>query len=419
METAAFILATDERGLERVYGSPVVRRLVLMMHRAGISSVHLIGRASLYTSALRDLIPATAFHEAPDPDSLTRIVEEIPLQEKQRVLLMKANLVTDRSLLARMLERGGEEGEVVFMSGVVGSISDGLSLVRRSYVVSILQALWSDREDSQAWDKRSVMEGAWGLPCGLHEGVEGMRVSEARLLDALAGQKNDDGFLARHVDRRVSRFFSKRLARTSVTPNQITLFGVMVGLLGAFFISRADYGSHLLGALLFLACVVVDGMDGEVARLKLLQSEFGHYLDVISDNVVHVAIFACMALGLFRQTGDAVYVKAFLFMLAGFGLCLVSVYYNILKRDPDDLARSPATLRLMALMANRDFAYLVVALAVIDRLNWFLMGAAAGTFIFSAVLWGVGLRERSRMRKDVDEQLPKNVQMQGARHPEE
>ena len=402
MERTALILAPDERGLRKIYTVPAVRRLVLMLHRAGISSVHLIGVTSPYKAVLGDILPSSAFHETAGPESLTEIAGGIPLQAGQRVLIMRANLVTDSSLIARMLGHVYEKRQVLFMGGASRSAADGLFLAGGSSVVPILQALWSHGEQNpETWGDLSFVEGAWGLPCALQEGEAQRRGAESRLLQALSAQKNDDGFLARHLDRRVSRFFSRRLARTSVTPNQITLSGVLVGVLGALFISQADYVSHVVGALLFLCCVVVDGMDGEVARLKLQQSEWGHYLDIISDNVVHVILFVCIAIGLFRQTGDTVYVKAFLLMLVGFGLCAVSVYYNILKRDPDDLSRSPAMLRLMALMANRDFAYLVVVFAAADCLGWFLIGASAGTYVFSGALWGVNLFEKLTVRKEL------------------
>jgi hypothetical protein len=41
----------------------------------------------------------------------------------------------------------------------------------------------------------------------------------------------------------------------------------------------------------------------------------------------------------------------------------------------------------MALMSNRDFAYILVVLALVGRLHWFLIGAAFGTILFAATLW--------------------------------
>jgi phosphatidylglycerophosphate synthase len=389
MVKTAIILAPDERGLQLVYGIPAVRRLVLLAHRSGIHSVQVVGRAKPYLSVLSDLIPVHAFHEAEDRASLAPFVESLGFQDGERVLILRANLVIDAPSIARLIEEENKK-KVVLLTGLEKNGPDRLFMATAVDILPMLQALWSGEPlDSKIEEKASRLEGADGLPHAVGQG-EGREISERHLLKALAAQtKFSDGFLARTVARRISRFFSKRLAHTRITPNQITMIGVTIGLLGAYFLAQPTYEARLLGALLFLFCVIVDGVDGEVARLKLQETSFGHYLDIVTDNVVHVVLFVAIAFGLYRETGDAGYMRALLFLLAGFVLCAVSVYYLILKREPDELRRSPATLRLMALMTNRDFAYLVVALALVNRLNWFLKGAAVGSFLFAATLWAV------------------------------
>jgi len=81
--------------------------------------------------------------------------------------------------------------------------------------------------------------------------------------------------------------------------------------------------------------------------------------------------------------------------MGGFGLSIVAVYHCILRRSPDELRRSPITIRLMTLLASRDFAYLVVVLAIFNRLSWFLIGAAAGSYLFAAALWIISIREKA------------------------
>ena len=279
-----------------------------------------------------------------------------------------------------------------------GKGTDGLYLGGPSDLVPVLKGLWSaDLFPGGIQDNAHCIPGVAGLPHTVGREDDGITISEAKLTSALSEQTAaNDGFLARHFDRRISRFFSKRLSHSRITPNQITLCGVAIGLMGAFLLSQPGYWSQLIGALLFLFCVIVDGVDGEVARLKLQETRFGHYLDIITDNLVHVAIFTAIALGLYHGTGNSHYLVALGFLIGGFGLCAVAVYHCILKRKPDTLRQSPKTLRMMALVTNRDFAYLVVALAVIHRLNWFLMAAAAGTYLFATALWVLSLYEQRR-----------------------
>jgi phosphatidylglycerophosphate synthase len=391
MVKTAIILAPDEKGLQLVYGIPAVRRLVLLAHRSGIQSVQVVGRSKPYLSVLSDLVPVNAFHEVEDRALLAPLVESLGFQDGERVLALRANLVIDAPSIARMIEEENKKKSVLLTS-LEKNGTDRLFMASASNILPILQALWSGEPlDSKIEEKASCLEGADGLPYAVGDG-EGRKVSEERLLKVLATQtKSDDGFLARTVSRRISRFFSKRLAHTSITPNQITVIGVIIGLIGAYFLAEPSYGARLVGAFLFLFCVIVDGVDGEVARLKLQETSFGHYLDIVTDNVVHVVLFVAIALGLYRETGEAGYLVALLFLLAGFMLCAVSVYHLILRREPDELRRSPATLRLMALMTNRDFAYLVAALALVNRLSWFLKGAAVGSFLFAATLFAVSI----------------------------
>ncbi len=59
-----------------------------------------------------------------------------------------------------------------------------------------------------------------------------------------------------------------------------------------------------VGALLFLAHSILDGCDGELARLKFQESRFGGIIDYWGDNVVHIAVFACMAVGWCLSIGE-------------------------------------------------------------------------------------------------------------------
>ena len=63
-------------------------------------------------------------------------------------------------------------------------------------------------------------------------------VAERRLMRTLV--KETDGFMARHVERPISLQISRRLARTAITPNQMTVISVAVGIFGApFFLSAS------------------------------------------------------------------------------------------------------------------------------------------------------------------------------------
>jgi phosphatidylglycerophosphate synthase len=225
------------------------------------------------------------------------------------------------------------------------------------------------------------------LPVFLHR-PEDSRLAESLLVSALAAAtQGSDGMLARWVDRPLSRRLSPVLAARRTSPHAVTLAGTTVGCLGALLLAQGGYWPHLLGALLFLAAVVLDGVDGEVARLTVRETRFGHYLDIITDNLVHLAVFCGIAWGLSRQAADVRHLYALALLLPGFGLSALAAYLVLTRIELPPECWPSWTRRLVAALNSRDFAYVVVLLAMMDRLAWFLWGAAVGSNVFAGCLF--------------------------------
>jgi phosphatidylglycerophosphate synthase len=199
--------------------------------------------------------------------------------------------------------------------------------------------------------------------------------------------------MARLVDRRLSWRLSLRLARTRTTPNQVTIINTALGFGCAALLASTSYWLRLSGALLFLLSITLDGVDGEVARLRMLESPFGERLDVLTDNVVHVAVFAGMAIGCYRQTYSSAYFYVLAVLLAGFGACALSVNRAM------NVAGGEAHrwISRVERATGRDFAYILVVLAIFNRLYYFIWGAAIGTHLFALSLWRLTSAYRKRM----------------------
>jgi phosphatidylglycerophosphate synthase len=396
---SAVIVAPDEKGSLPVFGIPAVRRLVLLALQMGLERIHIVGQVNPLRPVLSGLLSPDAFHQVGDPELLDQVVNKLALSKTESVLVLRANHVVDQFSLRQL--KDAITGPDLYFIGTKGTEdTDNIYVASPAHLVSLLHALWScDASNLKILEPAHHVQGASGLPYAIDKGEDQTEISEAKLVAALAFQtKERDGFLARHLDRRVSRFISKRLAHTRVRPNQITLFGTTIGLAGAFFLSRPGYWPQLIGSLLFLFFAVIDGVDGEVSRLRLQNSRFGYYLDMITDNIVNVSIFAGIAFGLYHNTADRIYLNLLLLLMGGFGFCAISVYYNILRRTQDELKQSPKITRFMALLTNSDFAYLVVACALFRRLNWFLIATAVGTYLFAGILWAMNLHVKRRLR---------------------
>lgn len=212
-----------------------------------------------------------------------------------------------------------------------------------------------------------------------------LRRAERFLLDGLV--KDTEGFMSRHFERRVSLAISRRLAATSVSPNAMTIFSVCVGLLGAVFFLRPVAPSETIGALLFLLHSILDGCDGEIARLKFLESSGGAALDFWGDNAVHVAVFSCMALGWSFASGSPWPLFLGVVAVASTLVAAFAVEPHKVTLPTLPAARS-AGARMADALANRDFIYLIIALAAFGKSAWFLVLVALGTPAFVLLrLW--------------------------------
>lgn len=102
-----------------------------------------------------------------------------------------------------------------------------------------------------------------------------------------------DGFVSRHLNRRLSRPAARLLGHTPVTPNQVSVASLGVAL-GSFLCFA--YGYPIAAALLVQASSVLDGVDGDLARLKGLTSAFGGFMDAVIDRYTDALIILGLTL---------------------------------------------------------------------------------------------------------------------------
>ena len=226
-------------------------------------------------------------------------------------------------------------------------------------------------------------------PGGLHE-------AERALFRSLQSVKGTlDGFIDRYVNRRVSRPLSRLFMKLGCSPNTITLVSMAIGLMGAACFAGGSYRSGMMGALLFQLAVIIDCCDGEVARLTFAESRLGQELDLVSDNIVHVAVFAGIAWGAYGGSPvHSGYVPLLLGTIAvvstGVSLWCVN-RVKALKASAGHWQRLRQADRtrfdfILERVANRDFSIVVLAFACLGVLPWFLWLVAGGTSVFAGVM---------------------------------
>ncbi|MDZ4258086.1 MAG: CDP-alcohol phosphatidyltransferase family protein [Gemmatimonadales bacterium] len=112
--------------------------------------------------------------------------------------------------------------------------------------------------------------------------------------------KVTSGPISRHFNSLLSLPVSRTLCELGVTPNQMTIFTSMLGLLSAVFIAQGTMKYLAIGGTLFQLCAMFDRVDGELARSTFTASEHGAWIDTIGDNLVYVAVVIGLNVGYYR-----------------------------------------------------------------------------------------------------------------------
>lgn len=352
-----------------IAGLPLVRRIALAAERAGFERILVHPKACQEPHLLAGTTAAPL-----DADT--------PLAPRARLVLVPANVLPQARWLRTLREMPlGPETLAVDSSLTAVVESAGIDEVLRSAGQAV-----GAQDLITALSGRLARTTEAGDPAGRFElgGAAGARAAEDWLLRSLI--KDTEGFMSRHVERRISLALTRRLVGTRITPNQMTLVSLTIGLLGAPFFLSAEPWQQIAGSLLFLTHSILDGCDGELARLKFQESPTGARLDFWGDNMVHVAVFGCMA-------GGWSMAEASLWPLLLGALAITGTAASAYVVAHRGAAAAGPPGRLADAVANRDFIYLVLVLACFGRAHWFLIPVALGTPIFMMLVrWGAGRR---------------------------
>lgn len=217
--------------------------------------------------------------------------------------------------------------------------------------------------------------------------------AEKRLFASLKGEL--EGFVDRYFNRLLSRRFTRLFLALGLSPNAVTMVATAFGLASAAVFGIGTYNAGIIGALLFQLAAIVDCSDGEVARLTFTESPFGAWLDIAMDNIVHMAIFAGIAAGLYvtRVGQEHAWVMLALGAAAvmgnGLSFLLVEKAQKIKAASAWQTRTDAAWSEFMLKnVASRDFSVIVLLFALLGKLDWFLWMAAIGSIGFAGImLW--------------------------------
>ncbi len=237
--------------------------------------------------------------------------------------------------------------------------------------------------------------------------------------------KPTDGFVSRHFNRKISTRLSRFLARTPITPNQLSIATMVLSFLSAWLVFKGStsYLHLALGGLLFQFASIVDGCDGEIAKLKFMGSRAGEWVDTLADNLSYLVFFIAVLAGMYVHTGDARYpmlggVMVFLDVL---GVLLIFLYLKVVGSGSivsfnmafssdvpeNERGRFHRFCLSLKFVSRRDFfAAFFCTLALANSMAgmyWFLV---IGSALLTAGIFGFGgqmLRARGALPGNADD----------------
>jgi hypothetical protein len=225
---------------------------------------------------------------------------------------------------------------------------------------------------------------------------KGFYEAEERLLKSCG--LNNDSFMDRLITRFISRQLTSLFLKTSYTPNQITFLSLFIGLAAALCFFYGGHNMGIAGSILLLVSAWIDCVDGEVARLKFMTSEWGAKVDIFSDNIVHCSVFFAIGMGLYFSTGESIFKYLGLLAVLGNLTNFILLSKTILRKKAKATKKLPLesySENFSDQLANRDFIYFLFALALFGRLDVFILLAAAGSNFLAIYLVCKKLRNRA------------------------
>jgi len=337
-------------------------------------------------------------------DSLPSLIGQLASEIDGHLVLIAGDRVYHPSLHKRVAEWDGTGDALTFMTdcetvGICSLSRRASSDLARRYPTDAdsTEDILSGLSMAHYMESEEVTGEKWQ-----RVGNEQQRGLAERKLDSWLF-KPTDGIFAR-TNRRISIPISRRIIPFPISPNMVSLFTLAVSFAAGVFLALGGYWNMLTGAVLSWFSSVLDGCDGEVARLKLQESAFGCWLETICDNLYYLFIFSGLTIGLVRSSGTRSY-------LVWGGLLLLGVIASALmtgvqrhqltsKRPERYLlewhkrADSRSSNPLLYLGRHTEFIirrcflpYVILFFALLSVMNWFLIGATVG----ANIVWIVAL----------------------------
>lgn len=276
-----------------VAGRPLVFRVIMAAVRAGVRRVAV--PALLRSPGLDTVLAAS-----PSARAALVWLEPTDALPAEPTLLLPVAALTPPAALTRLLEAPAGRVLAESTSSASPVVTVDASLLSALQPTLVAGAPLGDSlgRELKARSLPAASGGHWFVRV---TGARAAAEAETRLWRELGSAI--DSPIDVVVHRRLSKPVTRVALALDVRPNTITAASGVVGVAAAAAFQRGDVGWLVAGLLLYLAAVVLDHADGEVARLTLSESALGEWLDVTVDTVVHIALILALGVAAARVSG--------------------------------------------------------------------------------------------------------------------
>ena len=397
--------------LTQVGALPVLLRAILGAQKAGAARIVVVIDRLKEPWALGDMLKTQRLPQGVEwvefdsgETSLPLLLGQLAGDGGGHLALIDGNTSYHPSLYRRVAEWDGDGDALALISGTKPI---GMHALSRNVAIEIanrcplntrtLEELHDWLISTHPVQCETVENNKWQHVLTLQDRLEAERKLNRWLV------KPTDGIFAR-MNRRVSVPISRELIRFPITPNMVSLFTLGVSFVSGVFFALGGYWNMLAGAILGVFASILDGCDGEVARLKLQESDFGCWLETVCDYLYYLFVFAGMTIGLVRSSGTRTYLVWGGFLVFGAIASFLTIglqrrqlatgrpeqYLGIWHKEADNRPSNPLLFlgRHAEFIIRRCFLpYAFLFFALFNITNWAFVGAAVG----ANVVWPIAL----------------------------
>lgn len=260
-----------------------------------------------------------------DPNTLSRI-QKLKLKKNECVLAVDKNLdrVLDVDDTTKVL---GKNNKIVDLNKDLKNYNayDTGMFICSPHIFEVLKKTIAVAKNSLSDGMRVIAKegnlrsmdnkGKFWADCDTWEDI---KFARKKFINTLT--KDEDGIISKRFNRKISTLISRYLVNTPITPNIISFTILVMSIPTFLLLAEGIYPWLIFGGLLIQLMSILDGVDGEIARMKFRGSSWGGFLDANLDKYVDTAVVAGMTLGYLKVTGDFWIIPISLFLIFGLGL---------------------------------------------------------------------------------------------------